>query len=99
MEPTKDHKAIRRWAESRRAIPAMVRGTDDGIPSVLRFIVPGSHRANRDLEEVSWDYFFKKFDLLGLAFVFQEIAPNGEPSSMNEILKLQPQMQDHRNWH
>ena len=98
MEPTTDHKTIRRWAESRRALPAFVRGTNDGEPAVLRFIIPGAHFNNRDLVEVTWEDFFAKFDLLALSFVYQEMTPSGEPSMHNEILQREQRFEENRSW-
>ena len=98
MEPTKDHKMIRQWAESRSAIPAALPGTGDGVPAVLGFIIPGANYHNRNLTEVTWEDFFAKFDLFGLAFVFQNITEEGDRSSRNEILLIQPQHHDHRHW-
>jgi hypothetical protein len=93
MNPTTDHKAIRRWAESRGAVPAVLTGPSDGVPGVLKFIIPGAHYENRNLEAVSWEDFFAKFDLLGLTFAYQEM------SSQNEILQREPPRIDYRNWH
>ncbi len=98
MEPTRDHKIIRNWALDRRAIPAVVRGENDGSPAVLKFIIPGAHYENRNLEAVSWEDFFAQFDLFGLSFVFQERTMSGAPSSMNEIVQVEPEVQDFRNW-
>ena len=99
MEPTKDHKTIRNWARTRRAIPASTRGYADGVPAVLSFIIPGANWHNRNLDAVTWEDFFAKFDLLDLAFVFQEITSTGEKSTLNEILQRETPIQDHRNWH
>ncbi|BBK40450.1 hypothetical protein STVA_04700 [Allostella vacuolata] len=65
-----DHAAIRRWAEERDGIPAIVRDTEgeDGS-GILRFDF-----APRDasLKEISWDEFFSIFERKNLALLAQD---------------------------
>ena len=48
---TENHDEIRRWAEARRAKPAMVEGTE-----ILRFdIEEADESGDEALQEVSWE--------------------------------------------
>jgi hypothetical protein len=77
---TRNHDVIKQWAEERKAVPATVPGTEhDGRPGVLRFNFPGY--GGKDLEEISWDDWFKPFDERNLVFLFQEHLKNGNQSN------------------
>ncbi len=67
---TTDHDEIRRWAESRNALPACVKGTA-GVHDVgtLRLAFPG-YNGEEPLQHISWEDWFYKFDQQGLAFVY-----------------------------
>ncbi len=68
---TTDHEVIRRWAEERGAMPAIVPGTEcDARCCMLRFDFPGC--GGEDLNEISWDDWFELFDQRGLRFVYHE---------------------------
>jgi hypothetical protein len=74
---TTDHEEIRHWAEARGGKPAAVkaahRGKDAGI---VRIMFPkGPHAEHDELEDISWDEFFRQFDESSL-------APLYEPDSM-----------------
>ncbi|GAA2210942.1 hypothetical protein GCM10009850_064010 [Nonomuraea monospora] len=77
---TTDHDVIRQWAEERQARPSTVPGTEhDGRAGVLRFDFPGY--GGGDLEEISWDDWFRTFDERGLNFIYQEHRKDGNPSN------------------
>jgi hypothetical protein len=77
---TTDHDVIQKWAEERDATPATVSGTEhDGRAGVLRFDFPGYGGA--DLQEISWDDWFKTFDERNLNFIYQEHKKDGKPSN------------------
>ncbi len=77
---TRNHDVIKEWAEERKAVPATVPGTQHGDHlGVLRFNFPGYGGDN--LEEVSWDDWFKTFDDRNLVFVYQEHMKNGNMSN------------------
>lgn len=83
---TDDHDTIRSWVEERNAKPARVRqtgGADD--PGVLRIDFPG-YGDDDELEEISWDEFFRKFDEKGLDFIYQDRTENGELSNFNKFV-------------
>ena len=75
---TTDHDTIRKWAEERGGRPAGVKGTGGGEdPGVLRIDFPGG----AELEEISWDEFFEKFEENKLAFLYQDEKASGEQST------------------
>ena len=77
---TQDHDVIRQWAERRGAVPATVPGTRHGDRlGVLRFNFPGY--GGQDLEEVSWEEWFRTFDERGLNFIYQEQRSDGSDSN------------------
>jgi hypothetical protein len=83
---TQDHNAIRKWAESRGGQPATVRetakrGDDTGILR-LDFDPPDA-----DLEKISWDDFFAKFDSEKLSFLYQEKTAGGKTSRFHKFVR------------
>jgi hypothetical protein len=85
---TTDHETIRRWAEERGAKPAAVRSTrrkDDA--GIIRLAFPGAPNADdEDLEEISWDEWFRKFDEANLAFVYEDETADGKKSNFNKLV-------------
>ena len=86
---TTDHETIRRWVEARHGKPVRVQGTGSADDAgILRIDFPEAHEDEDDeeLEELSWDEFFEKFDEKRLAFVYQEHTASGEPSRFNRFV-------------
>ena len=85
---TRDHEEIRRWAESHGAVPSEVASTQRGKePGILRFQFPDAAQRNDDnLQEISWDDFFEKFDANGLELIYQEQTADGEKSNFNKLV-------------
>ena len=84
---TQDHDEIRQWAEKRGGKPAEVASTSQGGTGILRIEFPGAPRANdSNLEEISWDEFFEKFDASGLSLVYQEVTSEGAESNFNKLV-------------
>jgi alkylation response protein AidB-like acyl-CoA dehydrogenase len=84
---TVDHDEIRRWVEEHGGKPARVRGTgDDGDPGVLRIDFPGG-AGRDDLEPISWDEWFRKFDEQGLALLRQDRKADGEDSTFAKLVR------------
>jgi hypothetical protein len=82
-----DHRAIQRWAESRKAKPACVKGTGDGGDvGMIRLDFPGYSGAD-SLQEITWEQWFQQFDQNGLALIVQEETASGEPSNFNKLVK------------
>ncbi len=77
---TTDHQKIKKWVQERDGHPAAVKGkgTDDE-PGVLRIDFPG-YSGEESLEKISWETFFNKFEMEGLAFLYQEKLRSGETS-------------------
>lgn len=84
---TTDHEEIRRWVEEHGGRPARVRGTgDDGDPGVLRIDFPGG-AGEEQLEPISWDEWFRKFDEQNLALLYQERRGDGEESTFAKLVR------------
>jgi hypothetical protein len=84
-QTTTDHDTIRRWVEERDGKPASVRGTGDGDAGVLRIDFPGG-AGQDELEHISWDEWFEKFDQNNLAFLYQEEKKSGEGSTFFKLV-------------
>ena len=84
---TRDHEEIRRWAEEHGGSPARVRGTGDADdPGILRIDFPGGAGEDQ-LEHVSWDEWFQKFNAIGLTFLYQEEKRSGEDSTFFKLVR------------
>lgn len=85
---TTDHDIIRNWAEARGGRPAAVRSTHrKNDPGIIRLEFPGAPNADdADLEVISWEEFFEKFDEAGLALLFQEETADGQRSNFNKLV-------------
>jgi hypothetical protein len=79
---TENHDEIRRWAEARKAKPAMAEGTE-----ILRFdFEEADESGDEALQEVSWEEFFEVFDDRGLEFLYQERTQGGKLSRFNKFV-------------
>ena len=84
--PLTDHDEIRRWAESRGAKPACVKGTGGGDDTgMIRLDFPG-YSGGDSLEHISWDDWFQKFDESELALIVQDKTAAGEKSNFNKLV-------------
>ena len=85
MQTTTDHDAIRQWAEERGGVPAAVKNTLAGDRAgILTIDFPGSR--DKDVDEMTWEEFFKIFDRENLALSYQETAPDGNLSITYDIV-------------
>jgi hypothetical protein len=83
---TTDHDEIRRWVEQHDGEPASVKGTEHGdAAGVLRIDFPGGAGEDQ-LEHISWDDWFAKFDQERLAFLYQERKAGGEDSTFFKLV-------------
>jgi hypothetical protein len=85
---TTDHDEIRKWVEARSGRPAAVRSTQskDGA-GIIRIEFPNAPNAKDDnLEEITWDEFFEKFDEPNLALLYQEETASGQRSNFNKLV-------------
>jgi hypothetical protein len=84
---TTDHDEIRRWVDQNGGTPASVRGTEKGgEPGVLRIDFPGGAGEDQ-LEPISWDDWFQKFDDAGLAFLYQAERSGGGGSTFFKLVR------------
>ena len=80
-EATTDHETIERWVEERDGSPAHVEATADGDdPGLLRLQFPDTERDHGEIEPISWEKFFDKFEDENLAFVYQDETEGGRMS-------------------
>ncbi|MFU8855019.1 hypothetical protein ACNAW0_29250, partial [Micromonospora sp. SL1-18] len=78
---TANHEVIQRWARARGAKPATIAGTErEGRPGVLTFNIPGYRESSR-IREITWDDWFRTFDLRGLNLIYQEQMRDGRQSN------------------
>jgi len=83
---TTDHKTIKKWVEDRKGKPAIVRDTESSGKSkgLLRINFQDSKEEN--LEDISWDEFFKTFDENNLEFLYQEKTKDGKTSRFSKFV-------------
>ena len=83
---TTDHEEIRRWAEDHDGKPVSVKGTESADDAgVLRIDFPGGAGADQ-LEPISWDDWFAKFEESRLAFLYQDKKASGEDSTFFKLI-------------
>jgi hypothetical protein len=83
---TTDHDEIRRWVEEHGGTPAVVSGTEKGDTGVLTIDFPGGAGEDQ-LEHVSWEDWFDKFERGQLAFVYQERKADGQDSTFFRLVR------------
>ncbi len=81
---TTDHEEIRTWVESRGGKPARVINTGNGDPGILRIRFRGD---SEDLEEITWEEFFDKFEKNSLAFLYQDRTADNKESRFFKLIK------------
>jgi len=74
---TQDHDTIQRWVDERGGSPAVVRGTHVDESGLLRIDFGDT---NDQLEDISWDEFFKIFDENNIEFLYQDKTDEGDTS-------------------
>lgn len=82
-----DHSLIQRWAESRGAHPACVKGTEasDGT-CMLRLDFPG-YTGEHSLQPIEWDQWFRVFDQRQLALIVEDKMADGTRSNFNKLVR------------
>lgn len=84
---TTNHEVIRRWIESRKGHPSVVKSTDGRKRDSAGLLRVDFNEPEGPLDEISWDDFFSTFDENGLAFLFQEKTAAGRKSRFNKFVK------------
>lgn len=82
---TTDHDVIKRWTDARGGQPSRVPGTEKSGAGLLRIQFPQSDGPN-ELEQITWEDFFAKFDESKLALVYQDATSDGEVSRFNKLV-------------
>ena len=81
--PTIDHREIRSWADRHNVIPTeILPNVVDHEPPVLALVPAKAAVSRKDVRVLAWDEFFARFDLLGLAFVYDD-----DHAGYNELLQ------------
>lgn len=85
---TTDHTEIKKWAEERGGRPSTVKGTEGKgeDAGILRIDFPGG-AGEDELEDISWEDFFAKFDESNLEFLYQDKTADGETSRFNKFVR------------
>lgn len=87
---TTDHDQIRHWVESRGGHPSAVRATSSEDDVGLLRIDFEQNGPEENLEEISWDEFFKKFEEKNLAFLYQDTTQEGQESRFFKFINREP---------
>jgi hypothetical protein len=94
---TRDHDVIRRWAEARGGRPVSVRGTSrGGRAGVLRFDFEGYGAGGEELQPISWEEFFRKFDENNLEFIYQDRTRDGKESRFYKFVSASDRSRNKR---
>jgi hypothetical protein len=82
---TTDHTTIRKWAEKRGGVPSSVAGTGKKHEAgILRLDFAPK---DKELDKISWDDFFEKFEKEKLAFLYQEKSEDGSESRFHKFVQ------------
>ena len=84
---TTSHEVIRQWADAHGGVPATAPGSEHGgHVGVLRIAFPENSDRDSNLEQISWDDWFEKFDQENLAFLYQAQKSSGEDSTFFKLV-------------
>ena len=85
---TTDHEDIRRWAEARGGRPMAIRGAGEDDAEAIRLVFPDAPPPDAaDLEPISWDEWFRRFDEHDLALLMEELTSDGRQSRFNKLVR------------
>jgi hypothetical protein len=85
-QATTDHTVIRRWIETRKGHPSVVRATANSKQGGAGLLRVDFGTPEDSLEEIGWDDFFDTFDQSGLAFLFQDKTSSGRTSRFHKFV-------------
>lgn len=86
---TKNHDTIQKWAEERNGQPAIVKGTEEKGKGAGLLRINFADNQEENLEDISWEEFFKTFDSSDLEFLYQEKTKEGKTSRFSKFVKSQ----------
>ena len=76
MIPTRDHDKIRALAEKHHAVPVEMKSSGhDGHPAMLHFLIGRDASRTSEMQPISWEEFFARFELLGLSLACADDPP------------------------
>ncbi|MGB3183012.1 MAG: hypothetical protein WBB45_16590 [Cyclobacteriaceae bacterium] len=74
---TTSHDEIKKWAKEHDASPVKVKSTGGSSgEGLIRLALEGHSKGDDDLEEMTWDEFFKIFDDNNLAMLYDKESNN-----------------------
>jgi hypothetical protein len=88
---TTDHETIHEWAEERGMRPFAVK--DRGVGHEISGLRLDPPDAGSWMEEITWDDFFRRFEEMGLEFLYQDKTREGEPSTFYRLINRSGQTQ------
>ena len=82
-----DRETIERWVEERDGSPAHVEATAGGDdPGLLRLQFPDTDRDRDEIDPISREEFFGKFEDENLAFVYRDETEGGRTSRFDTFV-------------
>ncbi len=81
-----DHDQIRKWAETRHAQPACVKGTEGKDGSCLLRLDFEGYSGEQSLQHIDWDQWFRVFDQRNLALIVEDKMADGRPGNFNKLI-------------
>ena len=86
-QQTTNHEVIRLWCEDRGGVPSSVGQTHDSDDvGIIRVHFPGQGSGDQ-LDEISWEDFFGKFEEAGLAFLYEVRTESGDLSRFSKLIR------------
>jgi hypothetical protein len=77
---TTDKKAIKEWIEERKGWPAVQIKTNGNRKENILWVGFPEASTHKNLQKITWEEFFEKFDQEQLTFLYQDASLNGEQS-------------------
>ncbi|MHB1118082.1 MAG: hypothetical protein ACYCZ7_00935 [Minisyncoccota bacterium] len=80
-----DYDEIRGWIEERRGVPATLKETNENGEESTDMLHIAFGTLSPDMEEMSWDEFFERFENENLALEYDDEAEGGETPSFEFV--------------
>jgi hypothetical protein len=87
LKVTTDHKQIKQWVEDHDGRPAMVIGPGTQMGGGAVNIFFPDHGKNDQLEEITWNEFFDRFEENDLEFLYKDEATSDGESRYFKIIE------------